>query len=179
MSRVGNAPIPVPSGVQVTIKDNLVHVKGKLGELQQEIPEAIKVKLEHDILTVSRESDEKTKRALHGLSRALIANMVHGVSVGYSKDLEMVGVGYRCEMRGQALQLAVGFSHRVICIPPEGVTIKVNTNTTFTVSGIDKQLVGEMAANIRSVRPPEPYKGKGIKYVGEYVRRKAGKASTK
>jgi len=179
MSRVGKNPIPVPDGVKVDIKDTFVTVSGKLGQLEQDIPEGISVSLEDKLIVVKRRDDSKNQRALHGLARALLANMVHGVMQGFSKSLELVGVGYKAEQRGKALQLSVGFSHRVICIPPDGIDIKVNAATAFTISGIDKQLVGQTAASIRSVRPPEPYKGKGIKYVGEYVRRKAGKAAGK
>ncbi len=179
MSRIGRNPIPVPKGVSVTIKEDNVHVKGKLGELNQAIPEGITVALEGGEIVVRRRDDSKPQRALHGLSRALIANMVTGVTTGFNKDLEIVGVGYRAEQRGKSLMLAMGFSHRVAFIPPEGVIIKVTSANTFSVSGIDKQLIGEVAAKIRAVRPPEPYKGKGIKYVGETIRRKAGKAAGK
>ncbi len=179
MSRVGKEPVPVPSGVTVTIDGRTVKAKGKLGELEYGLPEGITSTIEEGSVKVKRSNDSGPQRSLHGLSRALIANMVHGVSQGFNKDFEIVGVGYRCEQRDRALQLAVGFSHRVVFIPPEGIEIKVNSPTTFSVKGIDKELVGEVAAKIRAVRPPEPYKGKGIKYAGEHIRRKAGKAAGK
>ncbi len=179
MSRIGRNPIPVPKGVTVTINETQISVKGKLGELHQAIPDGISVAKEGDTLYVRRRDDSQSQRALHGLSRALIANMVKGVNEGYTKDLEIVGVGYRAEQRGKSLILAMGFSHRIAFIPPDGITIKVNNPNTLSVSGIDKQLIGEVAAKIRAVRPPEPYKGKGIKYVGEVVRRKAGKTAGK
>jgi len=177
MSRVGRNPIPVPSGVTVTIDKNNVKVKGKLGELNQILPVGINAVQQGELIKVQRSDDSKQQHAFHGLSRALLANMIHGVEKGFSKNLEIVGIGYRCEKKGGALQLAVGFSHRVIFIPPEGIEIKVTSPTTFSVNGFDKQLVGEVAAKIRAVKPPEPYKGKGIKYVGEYIRRKAGKST--
>ncbi len=177
MSRVGREPLPIPDGVTATMDDRFITVKGKLGELNHTIPEGIDVMQENSVITVTREKDNHRQRALHGLTRALLANMVYGVSKGFKKDLEIVGVGYRCEQRGPALQLSVGYSHRVIFFPPEGIELKAISNTAFSVSGIDKQLVGDTAAKLRAVRPPEPYKGKGIKYVGEYIRRKAGKAA--
>jgi len=179
MSRIGKQPIPIPKDVNVAIKNQHVNVKGKLGTLELDILDGINAKLEKENVLVIRENDSKSLRAKHGLTRALIANMMHGVSQGYAKTLDLVGVGYRSEQRGKALQLAVGFSHKVIFIPPDGVTIKVASQTSFTVSGIDKQLVGETAASIRAIRPPEPYKGKGIRYHGEFVRHKAGKAAVK
>ncbi len=179
MSRVGREPIKLPDGVQVTINNSDINVKGKLGELSRTLPEGIEASLEEKLLRVGRRDDSASQRSLHGLSRALLANMVAGVSQGYSKDLAIVGVGYRCEQKGKSLQLAVGFSHRVFVIPPDGITIKVNDQTKLTVSGIDKELVGQVAATIRSVRPPEPYKGKGIRYANEHVRRKAGKTAGK
>ncbi len=179
MSRVGRNPIPIPKDVKVSIIGQHVDVKGKLGALELDINDGISAKIDDEIITVSRSNDSKSLRAKHGLTRALIANMIEGVSKGYSKTLELVGVGYKSEQRGKALQLAVGFSHKVIFFPPEGVDIKVVSATSFSVSGIDKQLVGETAASIRALRPPEPYKGKGIKYVNEYIRRKAGKAAVK
>lgn len=179
MSRIGRNPIPVPKGVTVKIDDKLISVKGKLGELHQVLPDGITAVVESEILYVRRRDDSQTQRALHGLSRALLANMVKGVSTGFAKDLEIVGVGYRAEQRGKSLMLAMGFSHRVAFVPPDGITIKVNNPNALTVSGIDKQLIGEVAAKIRAVRPPEPYKGKGIKYAGEVIRRKAGKAAGK
>jgi large subunit ribosomal protein L6 len=154
-----------------------LHVKGKLGELEWSLPKCISAVLEDNVIVVSRIGEAKHERALHGLSRALLANMVTGVNQGFSKSLELVGVGYKAEQRGPAAQLAVGYSHKIICLPPDGVTIKVESPTRITISGIDKQLVGETAASIRKVRPPEPYKGKGIKYSDEIVRRKAGKSA--
>jgi large subunit ribosomal protein L6 len=179
MSRIGRNPIPILKGVTVSIKEQHVDVKGKLGSLELDIHNGISAKIEDEIIIVSRENDSKSLRAKHGLVRALIANMIKGVSEGYLKTLELVGVGYKSEQRGKALQLSVGFSHKIIFIAPEGIELKVLSATSFTVSGIDKQLVGETAASIRKIRPPEPYKGKGIKYKDEYIRRKAGKAAVK
>lgn len=179
MSRVGKEPVPVPSGVTVTIDGRLVKARGSLGELEFGLPEGISFSMEDNLVKVMRSGDSGPQRALHGLSRALIANMIKGVSQGFSKDFEIIGVGYRCEQREKAIQLAVGYSHRVIFVPPEGIEIKVNSPTTFTVKGIDKELVGEVSAKIRAIKPPEPYKGKGIRYANEYVRRKAGKAAGK
>ena len=176
MSRVGKAPIELPSGVEVTTTDNVVVVKGPKGSLTQEIDPRISLSIEDGVVSVVRDSDEREVRALHGLYRALIANMVLGVSDGYSKELQAVGVGYRGSLKGSTLELQVGFSHPVSIEAPEGITFEVPEPTRFIVSGIDKQLVGQVAANIRAVRPPEPYKGKGIRYADEYVRRKAGKA---
>ena len=176
MSRIGKAPIDLPSGVEVSHDDSTVVVKGPKGSLSQAIDPRIGVSIEDGVLSVSRESDDRDVRALHGLSRALIANMVLGVSAGYSKELQAVGVGYRGALKGNTLELQVGYSHPVAIEAPEGINFEVPEPTKFIVSGIDKQLVGQIAANIRAVRPPEPYKGKGIRYVDEYVRRKAGKA---
>ena len=176
MSRVGKAPIELPSGVEVTTTDNAVVVKGPKGSLTQEIDPRISLSIEDGVVSVVRDSDEREVRALHGLSRALIANMVLGVSDGYSKELQAVGVGYRGSLKGSTLELQVGYSHPVSIEAPEGITFEVPEPTRFIVTGIDKQLVGQVAANIRAVRPPEPYKGKGIRYADEYVRRKAGKA---
>lgn len=176
MSRVGKAPIELPSGVELTTTDNVVVVKGPKGSLTQEIDPRISLSIEDGVVSVARESDEREVRALHGLYRALLANMVLGVSDGYSKELQAVGVGYRGSLKGTTLELQVGYSHPVSIEAPEGITFEVPEPTRFIVSGIDKQLVGQVAANIRAVRPPEPYKGKGIRYADEYVRRKAGKA---
>ncbi len=176
MSRIGNAPIEFPAGVDASVDGGAVTVKGPKGTLTQTIDPRISVSVEDGVLTVARENDEREARALHGLTRALIANMVVGVSAGYTKELQAVGVGYRGALKGSTLELQVGFSHPVTIEAPEGITIEVPEPTKFIVSGIDKQLVGQVAANIRAVRPPEPYKGKGIRYVDEYVRRKAGKA---
>ncbi|MGB9358566.1 MAG: 50S ribosomal protein L6 [Acidimicrobiia bacterium] len=176
MSRIGKAPIELPAGVETAYEDDVVVVKGPKGSLSQDLDPRISVSVEDGVLTVSRSSDEREVRALHGLSRALIANMVIGVSTGYSKELQAVGVGYRGALKGSTLELQVGYSHPVTIEAPEGITFEVPEPTKFIISGIDKQLVGQVAANIRAVRPPEPYKGKGIRYADEYVRRKAGKA---
>ena len=176
MSRIGKAPIDLPAGVEVKYDDNTVVVKGPKGSLSQVIDPRLGVSIEDGVVTVSRDSEDREVRALHGLSRALIANMVLGVSAGYSKELQAVGVGYRGALKGKTLELQVGYSHPVAIEAPEGITFEVPEPTKFIVSGIDKQLVGQVAANIRAVRPPEPYKGKGIRYADEYVRRKAGKA---
>ncbi len=176
MSRIGKAPIDLPAGVEVKYDDNTVVVKGPKGSLDQTLDPRIGVSIDDGVLTVSRDSDHREVRALHGLYRSLIANMVLGVSTGYSKELQAVGVGYRGALKGNTLELQVGYSHPVTIEAPEGITFEVPEPTKFIISGIDKQLVGQVAANIRAVRPPEPYKGKGIRYVDEYVRRKAGKA---
>jgi large subunit ribosomal protein L6 len=177
MSRIGIKPIPVPNGVTVTIGDNNeVTVKGPKGELSGSLSPRMKIAQEDGTLTVSRPNDARENKALHGLTRSLLNNMVVGVTDGYTKVLEIQGVGYRAQVNGRNLVLNVGYSHPVIMEPPEGITFAVETNTRVIVSGIDKQMVGEQAAKIRIVRPPEPYKGKGIRYQGEYVRRKAGKA---
>ena len=176
MSRIGRAPIAVPAGVTVTIADgNVVTVKGPLGELTQQFAAALTIAQEGDTLTVTRPNDEKEIRALHGLTRTLLNNMVVGVKDGFAKKLEIVGVGYRVEKQGAKLVLGLGYSHPVIFEETNGVKFEVPDNTTIIVKGIDKQAVGQMAAVIRSKRPPEPYLGKGIKYSGERIRRKAGK----
>ena len=176
MSRVGNAPIELPSGVDVSVKDDEVQVKGPKGTLTQTIEPNLGVDVEDGVVTVTRTNDERQTRALHGLTRALIANMVTGVSEGFSKELTIVGVGYRAALKGSSLELQVGYSHPVNVEALDGVTFDVPEPTRIIVGGIDKQKVGQMAADIRAVRPPEPYKGKGIRYTDEYVRRKAGKA---
>jgi large subunit ribosomal protein L6 len=176
MSRVGSNPISVPSGVDVKIDGRDVTVKGPRGTLQQTFRDAVSVDLADGVLTVSRVDDEAESRALHGLTRALLNNMVVGVSEGYTKQLEAVGVGYRANLQGRRLELQVGFSHPVHIEAPDGITFEVPEPTRIIVSGIDKALVGQVAADVRRVRPPEPYKGKGIRYTGEHVRRKAGKA---
>ncbi len=177
MSRIGKMPVVIPSGVDVTLEGRRVSVKGPKGELAHTIAEPITVEREDGSLVVRRPDDERRSKALHGLSRSLIANMVTGVTAGYEKKLEIVGVGYRVLAKGPAqIELNVGYSHPVVYDAPDGVTFTVESPTKFTVSGIDKQMVGEVAANIRKVRRPEPYKGKGIRYSGEYVRRKVGKA---
>jgi large subunit ribosomal protein L6 len=177
VSRIGQMPIKLPDGVKVTIEENAVRVEGPKGNLEQTFHSEISVKLNEDVLTVERANDEPQIRAFHGLTRALINNMVVGVSAGFEKVLQIEGVGYRPEMDGNDLILYVGFSHEVRVVPPEGITFEVDTRARLLrVQGIDKQLVGHVAADIRKIRPPEPYKGKGIRYQGEYVRRKAGKA---
>lgn len=180
MSRIGRAPIEIPAGVTVKVDEtNLVHVKGPKGELSRKINQDLKINIEGNILTVTRPSDDKTHRSLHGLSRTLINNMVVGVTEGFTKNLEIVGVGYRAAKQGKNLQLALGYSHPVVIEAPAGITLDAPTATTITVFGIDKELVGAVAANIRKWREPEPYKGKGIKYVGEHIIRKEGKAGGK
>jgi large subunit ribosomal protein L6 len=177
MSRIGGKPITVPSGVTITIgNDNTVTVKGPKGELSGNLSPKMLISQEDGTVIVARPNEERENKALHGLTRTLLNNMVVGVTDGYTKNLEIHGVGYRAQMSGKNLVLNVGFSHPVQMVPPEGITFAVEANTRVSVSGIDKQLVGEQAAKIRIVRPPEPYKGKGIRYAGEYVRRKAGKA---
>ncbi len=180
MSRIGRTPIPVPPGVDVTIEDgNLVRVKGPLGQLERQLPADMRIVQDGGQIIVTRPSDKKQHRALHGLTRSLLANMVQGVAEGYRRNLEIQGVGYRALKAGDRLALQVGYSHPVIMDPPSGIEFVVETPTRLAVTGIDKELVGEMAARIRKVRPPEPYKGKGIRYQGEVVRLKAGKAGGK
>jgi large subunit ribosomal protein L6 len=176
MSRIGRMPVDVPSGVDVTISGRDVTVKGPKGTLSMQVAVPIEVAQDDGKITVTRPSDEGEVRALHGLSRSLIANMVTGVTTGYAKTLEIVGVGYRVQARGASLEFALGFSHPVMVAPPDGITFRVETPTRFVVEGIDKQQVGEVAANIRKLRKPDPYKGKGVRYAGEQIRRKAGKA---
>ena len=182
MSRIGKLPVELPSGVTVTVDDaNVVTVKGPLGSLSQKIDGDIKVETENNTLVLSRPNDEKRSKSLHGLYRALIANMVLGVSKGYRKELELVGVGYRAEASGQRLEMSLGYSHDIIMELPQEIKVETKTekrsNPVITLSSIDKQLIGHVAAKIRSLRPPEPYKGKGIKFVGEQLRRKAGKSA--
>ncbi len=180
MSRIGRKSIPVPAGVDVTITGQTVTVKGPKGELSHVVSEPITIdRGEGGELQVNRPNDERRAKELHGLSRTLVANMIVGVTEGYRKVLEINGTGYRVTAKGKDLEFALGFSHPVNVSPPEGITFSVERPTQFTVSGIDKQLVGEVAANIRKIRPPEPYKGKGVKYQGEVIRRKAGKAGKK
>ena len=176
MSRVGSTPITVPSGVEVTVTDGAVEVNGPKGDLSQTIDPRITISVDDGVVTLTRSDEERQSRALHGLSRALVNNMVIGVTEGYAKELQAVGVGYRAILRGSTLELQVGFSHPVTIEAPDGIEFEVPEPTRIFVRGIDKQLVGQVAADIRAVRPPEPYKGKGIRYVDEYVRRKAGKA---
>ena len=176
MSRIGRMPVVIPGGVDVTINGQEVIVKGPKGSLSLEVVAPIEVAQADGSITVTRPSDEGEIRALHGLSRSLIANMVTGVTEGYRKTLEIIGVGYRVQAKGQDLEFALGFSHPVPVRAPEGITFKVETPTRFVVEGIDKQQVGEVAANIRKLRKPDPYKGKGVRYQGEQIRRKVGKA---
>jgi large subunit ribosomal protein L6 len=176
VSRIGKLPIPVPSGVEVTISGRDITVKGPKGELSHTVVEPITVSQADGTLVVSRPDDERDSKARHGLTRTLVNNMVVGVTDGFSKTLEIVGTGYRVQARGKDLEFALGFSHPVVVSPPEGISFNVEAPTRFVVSGIDKQKVGETAANIRKIRKPEPYKGKGVRYAGEVVRRKAGKA---
>ena len=177
MSRVGNMPIDVPKGVEVKIDGTKVSVKGPKGELSQEFNKNMTIKQEEDIIVVSRPNDERENKALHGLTRSLINNMVIGVSQGFTKKLQLSGVGYRANVKGRDLDLQLGYSHPVVVKCPEGITFETPSQEEIIISGIDKQLVGEIAANIRKKRPPEPYKGKGIKYEGEHIRRKLGKAA--
>ena len=177
MSRIGLMPVLIPHGVKVEVEGSTVRVKGPKGELSRTFNPDMQIKLEDNKLTVQRPTDQRRHRALHGLTRALLNNMVVGVSQGFARRLEIEGVGYRAELQGKNLVLNVGYSHPVVVEPPVGISFDVDKGyRSFAVSGIDKELVGEMAARIRRVRPPEPYKGKGIRYAGEYVRRKAGKA---
>ena len=177
MSRIGKQPIPIPSGVEVQIEGSTVTIKGPKGSLTQSFNEDMTMTLEEGVLSVTRPSDERQHRSLHGLTRTLLANMVAGVSEGFHKNLEIVGVGYRAELKGSDIQLALGFSHTVLVKAPEGITFEVPAPTKITVRGIDKQRVGQVAAEIRSWRKPEPYKGKGVRYEGEHVRRKLGKTA--
>ncbi len=180
MSRIGNAPVTVPSGVDVTISGRTITVKGPKGSLSREIPGEIEISQEDGRLTFARPNDERKNRALHGLVRSLVNNMVIGVTDGFTKNLEIVGVGYRAEAQGpNGLRLNLGFSHPVSVSAPEGITFEVPAPTQVVVSGIDKEVVGQVAANIRSIRKPEPYKGKGVRYAGERILRKAGKAGKK
>ena len=176
MSRIGKQPVPVPSSVQVQIAGTSVTVKGPKGELRRELHPDMGFHMEDNQIIVTRPTDEPNHRALHGLTRALLANMVTGVETGFSKTLEMQGVGYRAQQMGQNIQVSVGFSHPVDITAPAGITLEIEGNTRIHIRGVDKELVGQTAAEIRKIRPPEPYKGKGIRYEGEHVRRKAGKA---
>lgn len=179
MSRVGRMPIDIPAGVNVNLDGHVITVKGPKGELTRTLHPDMKITVADNVITVERPSDEKEHRALHGLTRALVANMVTGVTTGFKKELEIVGVGYRAQMKGKKLALTLGFSHPLELDPPEGVTVECPTATTIVVSGANNETVGEFAAKIRGYRLPEPYKGKGIRYAGEHVRRKAGKAGSK
>jgi large subunit ribosomal protein L6 len=179
MSRIGKLPVPVPSGVDVAIEGQTVTVKGPKGTLSHTVVEPITVSQNDGTIEVARPDDERESKSLHGLSRTLIANMVTGVTSGYTKTLEIVGTGYRVTAKGSDLEFALGFSHPVLVKAPEGITFRVEAPTRFAVEGIDKQKVGEVAANIRKLRKPDPYKGKGVRYQGEVIRRKAGKAGKK
>jgi large subunit ribosomal protein L6 len=179
MSRIGKRPIAIPAGVEVTLDGNDVRVKGPRGELSRRLHRDVIVRREDGEIVVERPSDQPEHRSLHGLSRTLVANMVEGVTTGFTKILEIVGVGYRAETLSDGLKLALGYSHPIDYKAPEGITLRAVNPTTVEVSGIDKEVVGQVAAEIRSLRPPEPYKGKGVKYQGEVIRRKAGKAGGK
>ena len=176
MSRIGRAPIAIPAGVEVVVDGSTVTVKGAKGTLSRTINSNITITKDGDTITVTRPNDQKENRSLHGLTRTLIANMIEGVANGYKKELEINGIGYRAELRGKDLFLKIGFSHDILMTPPEGVTVEVPSANKVIISGADKQVVGQFAAEVREKRPPEPYKGKGIKYVDEYIRRKEGKA---
>ena len=176
MSRIGRMPVTVPAGVNVKVDNGGVQVKGPKGELGLSVAHPITVSVDGNTVTVARPDDEKRNRQLHGLTRTLIANMVDGVTKGFARNLEIVGVGYRAQMQGKKLSLQLGFSHPVVVEPPAGITITIEGTNKISVSGADKQQVGQLAAQIRDIRPPEPYKGKGIRYEGERVRRKLGKA---
>ena len=179
MSRIGRAPIPVPSGVKIAIEGAKVHVEGPKGKLSIVVPESLSIKADQQQLHVERKGEDPSSTgALHGLYRALINNMVQGVVAGFSKELEIVGVGYRAQLQGKQISLSVGFSHPVVVEIPQGITVEVPKPTVVVIKGFDKQQVGQFAANLRRIAPPEPYKGKGIKYAGEVIRRKAGKAAT-
>jgi large subunit ribosomal protein L6 len=175
MSRIGKSPIEIPPGVSISVSPGRVMVNGPLGELSQQVPSRMQIEQEDGQILVKRPTERNEDRALHGLTRTLVANMVEGVTKGFEKRLEIQGVGYRASLRGTALELAVGFSHPVVIEPRAGITFEVPAPTQILVKGIDKQQVGQTAAEVRKVRPPEPYKGKGIRYEGEYVRRKVGK----
>lgn len=177
MSRIGRKPVAVPKGVKVQLSDGTITVTGPKGELKAALPASIRVEVKGEEITLSRSSDVKAQVALHGTWRALINNMIKGVSAGFVRKLEIVGVGYKAEVKGRKIQFALGYSHPILFEPPGGIKVEIPQPTLLTVSGIDKQLVGQVAAKLRSFRPPEPYKGKGVKYEGEYIRRKAGKAA--
>ena len=177
MSRIGRMPVEIPSGVKTQFKNNVINIEGPLGKLAQTIDPNINIKTENNNILVTRKGESSQEKSLHGLYQRLITNMVLGVTKGFQKNLEIHGVGYRAKIEGKSLMLQIGFSHPVKFTPPDGIKITVSENTKINISGIDKQLVGEVAAKIRRYYPPEPYKGKGIRYTGEYVRRKAGKAA--
>lgn len=177
MSRIGQMPIKVPSGVEVTIDDGVVHVRGPRGALERRLPGRIAVQREEDVLVVTRPSDERHHRSLHGLTRTLVANMVTGVSEGFQKNLEIHGVGYRAGLRPDGIELSLGYSHPIHYRAPEGIEFEVPSPTRITVRGADKELVGQVAAELRALRPPDPYKQKGVRYAGEHIRKKAGKTA--
>ncbi len=177
MSRIGRKPIQILKGVKIEKKDGILKVVGPKGELSSSVPTTLSIEVSNEQLLLKRSSDIKTQRALHGTWRALISNMVKGVAEGFQRKLEIVGVGYKAELKGKKLQLVLGYSHPILFTPPSSIKIEVPIPTNIIISGIDKQLVGQVASKIRSFRPPEPYKGKGVKYEGEYIRRKAGKAA--
>jgi len=179
MSRIGKRPVPVPAKVTVTLDGQSVTVKGPKGELSRVLPDGVLVSQEDNAVVVQPVNESRRSRERHGLCRTLVANMIEGVTNGYQKRLEIQGVGYRAQVQGQKLNMSLGYSHPVVFDPPEGIQFAVENNTNVIVSGIDKEVVGNMAAKIRAARPPEPYKGKGVRYAGEYVRRKAGKAGKK
>ena len=176
MSRIGKAPIKVPSGVKVHLAERIVRVEGPRGKLEQRLPERVDVSIDGETLSVTRHDDDGRSRGMHGLARKLVANMVHGVSAGFTRGLEISGVGYRAEAKGRLLMFSLGYSHPIAYQLPDGVTAKVDRQVSITLEGVDKQLLGEVAAAIRGLRPPEPYKGKGVRYAEETIRRKAGKA---
>ena len=177
MSRVGRKPIPIPQGVQVTVEGNVVRVKGPKGQLERTIPAGLEVAVEDGQVVVRRQDDERQRRALHGLFRTLVANMITGVTQGYERSLTLEGAGYRASKQGRKQVMSLGYSHPVEYVPPEGIEIEVPAANTVVVRGIDKEKVGQVAADIRALRKPEPYKGKGVRYLGEYVARKAGKTA--
>lgn len=179
MSRIGKKPINIPPKVQVSVDNRVLKAKGPKGELSMKLQDQIDINIENNIMTFSRPNDDKKVRSLHGLTRALASNVIDGVVNGYSKTLQINGVGYRAEMKGKRLVLALGFSHPILVVPPEGIELAAPSANVIIVNGIDKQLVGQTAAVIRGLRPPEPYKGKGIRYENEYVRHKAGKTTAK
>ncbi len=175
MSRIGKKPIPIPTGVKINVSNGTVSADGPKGKLSQPVPSGLKAAVENNVLTISRDSDDRRLRALHGLTRALVANMVTGVKDGFERKLDIVGIGYRAQMQGKAIQLALGYSHPVIFPLPEGITAEIERQVAITLRGADKALLGETAAKLRSLRKPDPYKGKGIKYSDEVIRRKVGK----
>jgi len=175
MSRIGKKPVVIPQGVKVQVENGLVRAEGPKGKLAQSIPVGLSAKIENNTVVLTREADHRQARALHGMARALVANMVHGVKDGFEKKLEIVGIGYRAQMQGKAIQLALGYSHPVIFPLPDGITAEIDKQVAITLRGADKALLGQTAAKLRALRKPDPYKGKGVKYAGEFIRRKVGK----